>query len=230
MPLTIITGYMGSGKTLLSTDIALTSKVPVICNYKIESENVHPLELGQLLHLPYEKCKVILDEAYAYLESRVSMSKMNRYMSYILFQSRKRGIDIIITAQLSGTIDNRFLDLADIFIVCKQTKKGFLYLISDGRNRILKSIPFNKASLIWDKYDTAEVIMPPHMADLETEINIMDKKQLKKRLDELEIKFHESYSNVKKITYAVIDNFLLDCEESDIFRGYLYARLNRGVQ
>jgi len=32
--LTIITGYMGSGKTLLATEFALTSKTPVIANKK----------------------------------------------------------------------------------------------------------------------------------------------------------------------------------------------------
>lgn len=218
---------MGSGKTLLTTDMALTSKKPVIANYDIESDNVYPLELGELLHLPYDRCLLILDEAYAYLESRVSMSKLNRYMSYILFQSRKRGIDIVITAQLSGTIDNRFLDLADMFVVCKQTKEGFLYAFSNGRATTIKKMSFSKASQIWNKYDTTQVIMPPQMEDLETEINLMDKKQLKKELDILEAKFDKDYPDIKKVTYAVVDNFLLDEEKSDIFRGYLYARLNK---
>lgn len=218
---------MGSGKTLLSTDMALTSKVPVIANYKIKSKNVHPLELEQLMHLPYEKCKVILDEAYVYLENRVSMSKLNLYMSYILFQSRKRGIDIIITAQLAGTIDNRFIDLADIIIGAKQVKDGFLYVISDGRTKQLKKISFVNASKIWDKYDTTEVIMPPNIQNLETGIEILDRKKLKSKIDELEKLFFKQYPNNVKVTHAIVDSFLLDNDINELYGQYLYPRLQK---
>jgi hypothetical protein len=243
MGLYILTGYMGSGKTLLSTDMCLTSKVPVIANYDIgnfrydvkndrkvlveRNPNTHLLDLGQLLHLPYNKCKVVLDEAYSYLESRVSMSKLNLYMSYILFQSRKRGIDFIITAQLSSSIDNRFIDLADCIIGCKQKKDGFYYYIGNGRSISVMKIPIKKAERIWEHYDTSQVIMPQNIKELETQIDIMDKKVLKKRLDELEKKFRSEYGNLPKITYSIVDNFLLDMEEEDIFRTYLYSRLNK---
>lgn len=227
MGLTIITGYMGSGKTLLATEFALTSKIPVIANYKIQSKNVHPLQIDELMHLPYDKCKVIIDEAYTYLESRVSMSKLNLYMSYILFQSRKRGIDIIVTAQLAGTIDHRFIDLSDIMIGAKQVRDGFLYIITDGRTTQFKKIKFADAERIWGRYDTTEVVLPPNIQDLETAIGVMDRKKLKLEIDNLEKLFYSQFPDNVKVTHAIVDSFLLDNDKSEIFGQYLYPRLQK---
>ena len=228
---------MGSGKTLLETKLILSAKIPVLANYNIYEDenkqvphkNVIPLDIGELLHLPYEKCYVVLDEAYAYLESRVSMSKLNLYMSYILFQSRKRGITFILTAQLAGSIDNRFLSLADIIIVAQQVKDGFMYVLTN--NRIYRKIllTWKQAEKIWNKYDTSQVILPPQIADLETQVQILDKKKLKAKIDELETRFKEEYPDIKKISHAIVDGFLLDCEESDVYSSYLYARLQKIV-
>lgn len=226
MPLIIISGYMGSGKTLFATDLALTSKVPVLANYKIESKNVHPLDISQLLHLPYEKCKVIIDEAYAYLESRVSMSKLNLYMSYILFQSRKRGIDIILTAQLENSIDNRFLSLAEIKVYAQQTREGFSYYITNDRIIKKMKITFKNAQNIWNKYDTSEIILPPNIEGLENQIANMDKKTLKENVDRLENEIRNEYGDVK-FTHAIVNNFLLDKQYDDFFSSYLYARLQK---
>lgn len=226
MTLIIISGYMGSGKTLLATDFALTSKIPVLSNYKIDCKNYESLDIGQLLHLPYDKCLVILDEAYAYLESRVSMSKLNLYMSYILFQSRKRGITIILTAQLENSIDNRFLSLADIKIYAQQTKDGFSYFITN--DRIIKKvrISFKDAEKIWCKYDTLNVILPPNLEELENRIANMDKKTLKKNVDKLEKEIRDEYGEVK-FTHALVNNFLLDKQYDEFFSSYLYARLQK---
>jgi len=217
---------MGSGKTLLATDFALSSKTPVLANYKIESKNVALLDIGNLLHLPYNKCKVILDECYAYLESRMSMSKLNLYMSYILFQSRKRGIDFILTAQLASSIDNRFIQLADIIIVAQREKDGFKYYVTNNEIVKIFKITFVNAEKIWCRYDTSEVILPPQMQNLETEIQILDRKKLKIRLTELEKMFKKEYKDIK-VSHALVDNFLLDIDESDVYGSYLYARLQK---
>lgn len=226
---------MGSGKTLLETKMILDTKQQVLANYAIYEDdektkkhpNVKDLEIGELLHLPYEKCYVVLDEAYAYLESRVSMSKLNLYMSYILFQSRKRGITFILTAQLANSLDNRFLNLADIIIVANQVKDGFMYVITNGR--VFRKILMNwkQAEKIWNKYDTSQVILPPQIQDLETQVQILDKKKLKQKIDELEEKFKQEYPDIKKISHALVDGFLVDLEESDVYSSYLYARLQK---
>jgi hypothetical protein len=239
--LIIISGDVGSGKTLLETEFALTSKLPVLANYDIGDFSINPdgtkklikrhpniqlLDIGNLFHLPYPKCRVLLDEAYAYLESRVSMSKLNQYMSYILFQSRKRGIDFILTAQLTNSIDNRFNNLCDLNIVAQQIKGGFRYFVTNGVTIKILFMPYKKAEKIWNKYDTAQVIMPPQMEDLETQVQILDRKTLKKKVDELEKDFKLQYGDVK-VTHALVDGFLLDNDESDVYGSYLYARLQK---
>lgn len=241
MPLIVIIGTYGTGKTTLSTDMALTSKIPVIANYDIgefeilpdgtkklikRHENVEPLDLTKLLHLPYNECKVLLDEGYTYLESRTSTSKLNRYMSYILFQSRKKGITIIVTAQLEGSLDNRFVALADIRIYCMLGKDGFIYFITNGRTVRKMKIPFKKAENIFNKYDTSQVIMPFNMEELENEIANMDKKTLKENVDKLEKEIRKEYEDIK-FTHAIVNNFLLENEYDEFFSSYLYARLQK---
>ena len=222
--LIIILGYMGSGKTLLATDFCLDSKKPVLSNYKIDSDNVHDLEISQLFKLPYEKCLVVLDEAYAYIESRVSMSKLNLYMSYILFQSRKRGIDIICTAQLSSSLDNRFIELADLLIVAQQTKTGFRYFVTNKNKIRVFNMSFEYAEKIWGKYDTSQVVMPNNMQDLQTQIEVLDRDKLKSKIDLLEKQYLKKYKSIK-LSHGSVDNFLLDIGESDVYTSYLYARL-----
>jgi hypothetical protein len=236
---------MGSGKTLLATKMALTSKTHVLANYdigtfKTENDdtkvlverrvNTELLDIGNLLHLPYKKCRVILDEAYAYLESRVSMSKLNQYMSYILFQSRKRGIDFILTAQLTNSIDNRFNSLCDLNIFAQQVKTGFRYFVTDGIKIKILTITYKEAENIWNCYDTSQVIMPPHMEELETQVQILDRKVLKKKVDELEKKFRSDYPENIKITHSIVDSFLLDNDLDDTFGSYLYARLQKPIK
>lgn len=240
--LIIILGTMGSGKTLFATYFALKSKVPVLANYKIGDfeqisiderkflkwrKDCQELKIDEIFELPFKKCKVILDEAYAYIESRVSMSKLNLYFSYILFQSRKKGIDIILTAQLGGTLDNRFIELADMIVYSKQCKEGFKYGIWYKQTNTIKiiTIPEKLAQKIWNSYDTSEVVEPPRLEDLKTQIQIMDKSKLKSKVDELEKLFYDSYPNVKKVTLKMINSFLVDKGESEELGSYLYGRL-----
>lgn len=233
---------MGSGKTLLATYLALKSKIQVLSNYKIGKfeiisrdekkfidweDNCRALEIDEIFDLPYKKCKVILDEGYAYIESRIAMSKLNLYCSYILFQSRKKHIDIIITAQLGSTLDNRFIELADMVVYAKAVKDGFKYGIWCRETNIIKILTINNklAERIWNKYDTSEVVEPPRMEELKTQIRIMDKSKLKKKVDELEKLFNSKYPNVEKVTIKMINSFLVDNEESEEYTDYLYGRL-----
>lgn len=237
----IILGEMGTGKTQLVTYFSLASKVPCLSNYKvgkfetIDEErrfiewqpNFYELKIDELFNLPYKKCKVLLDEAYAYIESRVSMSKLNLYCSYVLFQSRKRGIDFFLTAQLSSTIDHRFIDLADMIVVCKQINEGFYYgfWYRKSNSFAFMKMPFKTANKIWQYYDTTEVVQPPRVDELQAQISIMDKTKLKQKIDALEVKFYKVYPDCKKATIKMINSFLLDIGESEEYSEYLYGRL-----
>jgi hypothetical protein len=96
------------------------------------------------------------------LESRISGSTINRYLSMILFQSRKRGIDFILTAQLLSSIDLRFKNMADIYMLADRMRGGFAYTVFfPGKHgkRVL-TLSEETASKYWDRYDTMQLINP----------------------------------------------------------------------
>lgn len=233
-----IYGKVGSGKTLFATRMCLKSTVPFVANYQIFKDKekeildkrYNPLEVEELISLKINPAKVVIDEAYAWLECRIANSNINRYMSYILFQSRKRGLDFIITAQLEDTIDNRFTKLCDYIVMAEQIRDGFLYWISDRRHIRTFKISFKMAEFIWDRYKTEELIMPPQIENLRTQVEVLDRSKLKAKLDILEENYLSEYGSKYKITHALVDNFLLDANESDVYSSYLYARLLKAMQ
>jgi len=158
--LTVITGGVGSGKTLLATIVCARAGCEVHANYDLKLPNAHPLDLERLLRGGYDGCIVVLDEAYAYLESRLSGRPLNRALSYILFQSRKMGLHIIMTAQMLMSVDVRFRTLLDVWVHCIQSRAGFeyyFYQTSSGRGRRLV-LPWRAAERFFELYDTFEVV------------------------------------------------------------------------
>ena len=125
----LILGGLGSGKTLFMTILAKMIAKPIFSNYALKFSDiaVKPLEIEKLFHSEYQNCCVLMDEAYIYLESRISGSEMNRCLSYVLFQSRKRGVILILTAQLSSSVDVRFRELVDIVIHCEKMGDCYRY-------------------------------------------------------------------------------------------------------
>lgn len=128
MPLTNVVSDVRQGKTLWTTIVAINeynhafrnryTPRPLFANYKINLPNWHPLKPETLFAINkkrYPRSLVLLDEAYAWIESRGSgSSNLNKFMSYILFQSGKRGIDFMLTDQIEGTIDTRYRQLLNI--------------------------------------------------------------------------------------------------------------------
>jgi hypothetical protein len=162
--LTHIFGDVGSGKTLLASYIASKVDKPIYANYTLKLPEYHDLKPEDLSKLK-ESTLVIVDEAYTWLESRLSGRNINLYMSYILFQSRKRGLDIILTDQLTGTIDLRFREMTNYEILCENIEHGFEYQISKisrfGNYRIRKLImPYHTAEKIFPLFDSWQLIDP----------------------------------------------------------------------
>jgi hypothetical protein len=188
--LVILFGDIGSGKTLLATVIAMNDERPVLANYKIDSKKWVELE-PQMLNEVKEATLVIIDEAYSWLESRLSGKDINRYLSYCLFQSRKRGIDFVLTAQLLSTIDLRFKNMADVYILCEQYRGGFVYTIMypGRRGRRVMTMNLETASKYWGAYDTYELVNPiddellfkitPNKADFLPEVDSIIEEMLK---------------------------------------------------
>jgi hypothetical protein len=226
-----INGMLGSGKTLLMTYVA--SKVkdrPVYANYKLNLPNYRPLKLEDLIKFTNEQALILVDEAYVLLESRNSMDRLNQYISYILFQSRKRGLDFMATAQLNSSLDLRYKELADINIYAVKTKKGFSYAIQYGLKAKMFELPFNQAKNYYGFYDTTELIIPIRMMDMVDEIENLDPDKLNEKVDDAVAKVFSSFSEelgrVKKVGHDQIRDFLLRLRMPASIEPYVYARVN----
>jgi len=171
-----IFGTFGSGKTLLMAILGyIVAKNPnyqVYANFEIKHPKVKTIEPEDFLDInpKNKKAMVLIDEAYAWLDSRMSMAKVNRFLSYVVLQSRKRNMDIFYTAQLSGSVDLRLRELTDIFIICQKlpTENGeqcFVYNVYEWKtlNKLSEHhfiIRWNQAEKYFNRFDTREIISP----------------------------------------------------------------------
>ena len=170
--LVVILGAKGSGKTLFATRMAINSKRDVYANYWIDIENYKPLEIMDFIDLP-NNVDVMIDEGYTWLESRTSSFFLNRFLSYILWQSRKRTIDIYLTAQRFRSLDLRFRDESDILVKCKTRldleKDDFKYAIlwvAENKEKHF-TLSYKDAKKYFDKFDTYEIVEPYTKEQLE---------------------------------------------------------------
>jgi hypothetical protein len=172
-----IFGGFGSGKTLLLTVITVnaskTGRYECYANFKIDRKNVSYIEAEDLLDINPEgnmRAFIGLDEIYAWLDSRVSSSKVNRVLSWIILQSRKRNMDICYTAQLSSSIDIRLRNMTDIAIFANKKYDGFYYdLRWQNENQVFNRKFFlsaNVAQFYYNKYNTREIVKPVDFDEL----------------------------------------------------------------
>ncbi len=211
MTLIQLLGDVGSGKTLFSTYLASLETRPVYANYKIDIPTYRLLVPEILVNLN-ESSLVILDEAYSWLESRTSGKHLNKFMSYILFQSRKRGIDMVLTDQLLGTIDVRFRQMTNYEIHCRQIADvGFEYrmfkLSGWVKPRPVTLIfPYQYAERIFPLYDSWELINP---IDDELIFNVtQDKTEIIKDVDEV-AEYLLSQYDANDITKGIVADYCL---------------------
>lgn len=212
MALIILLGEMGTGKTLFLVRQAATHpKIKIYSNFSIKLPNVKLVDPEDLLTLKYEQCAVFMDEAYTWLESRVSGSKINRFMSYVLFQSRKRGIDIFLTAQLLSAVDVRFRNLATRLIECERLPKGFRYTVFRSAEEPPAGslfLPESAARKYYKFYDTAEIVEPFNLKDLWLEIVKHNPAKYNKFINNLAAKYL-SERKESKITKASVEDFIV---------------------
>jgi hypothetical protein len=155
-----IFGNIGTGKTLLLVFfLKYLSHKHKYANFTTKIENVKPITLEQLLEydFPNEKTLIAIDEAYVVLDSRLAMKKQNVILTHLIFQSRKRKIDIIYASQLKTSVDVRLRNLTNINILALgKDDDGFHYYVQEYDEEFI--IPWDLANELFKLYDTYELI------------------------------------------------------------------------
>lgn len=159
-----ILGNLGAGKTVLMVIFSFYSDKLVVSNFDLffTHKKTEPFEINKFLSGQYENCIILLDEAYTYLESRVPASELVRIMGYILMQSRKSKVDLYLTAQLLSSIDKRYRELSDYFIVADSRKNeydDFTYHLSDKNQYFTFKLDYLKVLPFFELYNTNQKIL-----------------------------------------------------------------------
>lgn len=180
-----IHGNLGSGKTLLMVILGYLSQKNVYANFTIHYPNkkIKEFTLQTIKTKDISNALLLIDEAYILIESRTSHSDINRLMTYILFQSRKKDVDIIISAQLISTLDIRYRSMIDYFILCEKEQNRFKYEIYNINNdKFTFYLSFEKAQQFFKMYNTNQVISNEKINNIadsmlnETEKDVLFKK------------------------------------------------------
>ena len=118
MTITTIYGSKGQGKSAIATYIAYESyrkceKSLIVANYKLNFPFI-PLDFRKLE--TYKNALVIFDEAHIYADNRTSQKKLNRLISYFVFEIRHLNTDLISISQ-QESIDKRLRNATDIILL-----------------------------------------------------------------------------------------------------------------
>lgn len=99
------------------------------------------------------------DELWTWADSRMSGSKKNKFLTYILSKSRKRGINISYTVQYFKQIDIRIRAVTDFIAVPRLNDKETIckLFIYDQSGMLHKTFKFRTAP-IFQLYDTKEEV------------------------------------------------------------------------
>jgi hypothetical protein len=222
-----ICGNVGSGKTLLTTllgAIANFQKISVISNYHLNF-SYQPIEITKLIKCEYENAYILLDEAYTYLDSRLSSSNRNMAFSYVLFQSRKKNIQMFLTMQIFRTIDVRYRDMIDYIIFCQKMANSYKYTIEESitKKQISFEISFTNAILIYGMYDTNEVILSNVQSNEFQSLKFENNEIKQKKVNEICADIRKKYPEREKFPKSLlqryffensIDNYLLNIVHS----------------
>ena len=157
-------GKMGSGKTLSMTKYAkeyFDQGCKIYSNYNLNFKH-EKIDIKKLLTMDddLQNAVILLDEIHIFIDSRESMRKKNRLISYFITQSRKRNLILMFTTQQMHQIDKRLRTNCNYFIMCSKKQVGSEAYI---RNMIVseddkRRVTFVKASDYYDLYNTKQII------------------------------------------------------------------------
>ena len=112
--ITTILGNKGQGKSAIATYIAYRTfkakkKDVIVANYKLNFPYVK-MDFERLEE--YKNALIIFDEAHLYVDRRTSMKKLNRLISYFVFEIRHLHSDLIFISLPVDVSIRVFEDLA----------------------------------------------------------------------------------------------------------------------
>ena len=217
MPLTLVLGPRGSGKTYFIVEVLSDFQRVIYSNFKLKHAKYIRLRLLDLLFLP-KHIALVMDEFYSIADSRNSMSYVNVLCSYIAFQLRKTDTQIFITAQQLGSIDLRYRNEWDYVVICERVQNDkedwhfwdFGYTIFDKRIGTSSKwiILYSHAKENFHLFDTNEIIEPRNKSRISYEFYKSEPKKL--FLQGIKFaKIIKSNSNVRtkeKIELALLKN------------------------
>ena len=132
----------GTGKTIAALALAYeemkNNGKKVICNNHLNFPYTQfSLEyfLEHISDNEMENAVLLLDEAYQYMDSRMSQSKISRVFTYFIVQTRKRGVDLYICTHSLENVDVRLRRAVDIRGVCSYSPEP-VCLKCKGRKEI----------------------------------------------------------------------------------------------
>ena len=173
-------------KTYSKDDIIVTA------NYLIKIDNFKFFSVDELIKLikaiesgeepELTNTILILDEIWAYLESRMGKSKVERLITYFIMQSAKVDVQIIYTAQLDGMADTRLRNQPNIvkIIANNDFEEYFHYTWLTDKGVIHKRLSHKNAEkYIFPLYDTTYRIP---LATEQVKKALQEEKDTEKRL------------------------------------------------
>lgn len=115
----------------------------------------------------FENAIILITEAHVFgLDSRTSMKKSNRVLSYLLTQMRKKKCSVLADSQYPRQIDVRLRDLSDITVECHHNMGSDMFFnkirIKKMNGIVMKTRIFN-GTPYYKYYDTEEVITIPKL-------------------------------------------------------------------
>jgi len=126
MPLILVTGNKGGGKTCFATSmakLAFDKGRNVFSNYHLAFD-YSPINVSKMIENPdsVRDAVILIDEAHITLDSRRAGSGKNIMFSYLMTQSRKRRISLILTTQQASAVDVRIRRNMDELYLCEAMK------------------------------------------------------------------------------------------------------------
>jgi tRNA A37 threonylcarbamoyladenosine biosynthesis protein TsaE len=123
-----IEGDLGSGKTLYAVKNIISDYLnnkKIVSNTPLYNIEYELFDIKEFLNNEYREklfnSTILLDEITVYMDCRISSSKQNLLMGYLVLQSRKRNIDIYYTTQDFDLIDyKRLFKYTQFLVVAKK--------------------------------------------------------------------------------------------------------------